>query len=316
MVDSCTQPGRIARPNRGDLLRRGARRDAAAPPVTPAMAPAPDYVPYDKRRLSYATTFDNRGQVIAIKTLEWLSGKLTLLRLIRQFERSGVPEGQAFWAKALATMGIDLTTPDEQIARIPADGPLVVVANHPHGLVDGMVLAELIGRVREDYKILTRSLLAGVDEVKRFMIPVPFPHEHDALQQNLEMRRQAMEHLAGGGVIVLFPSGVVASARSMFGPAIEAEWNPFTARMIQRSRATVLPVFFPGQNSRLYQMANRMSATLRQGLLIHEVVHALNRPQTPIVGSPIRPEDLGKWETDPRGLVRWLRDRTLSLQSA
>ncbi len=315
MVDSCTQPGRIARPDRSDLLRRGARMDAAVPPVPPDATASPGYVPYDKRRLSYATTFDNRGQAIAIKTLEWLSGKLTLLRLIRQFERSGVPEGQAFWAKALATMGIDLTTPAHQIARIPPEGPLVVVANHPHGLVDGMVLAELIGRVRQDYKILTRSLLAGVDEVKRFMIPVPFPHEHDALQQNLDMRRRAMDHLAGGGAIVLFPSGVVASSRSMFGPAIEADWNPFTARMIRRSRASVLPVYFPGQNSRLYQMANRVSATLRQGLLIHEVVHALNRPQNPVVGNLIRPEDMGNWETDPRGFMRWLRDQTLSLQS-
>jgi putative hemolysin len=310
MVDSFTQPDRLIRPDRGDPLM---------PPPRPAApgegaAPPPDYVPYDKRRLSYATTFDNSTQAATIKTMEWLTGKLTLLRLIRKFERSGVPEGQAFWAKALATMGITLLTPDAQIARIPRDGPLVVVANHPHGLVDGMVLAELIGRVREDYKILTRSLLASVDEVRRFMIPVPFPHEHDALQQNLEMRRRAMEHLAQGGAIVLFPSGVVASSRSMFGPAVEADWNPFTAKMIQRSRATVLPVFFPGQNSRLYQMANQVSATLRQGLLLHEVVHALNRPQNPVVGAPIRPEDMRDWGADPRGFVRWLRERTLALR--
>lgn len=310
MVDSCTQPGRVMR------LRRGHPVIYDAPPAAlPDAGPLPpDYVPYDKRRLSYATTFDNRRQAAAIKTMEWLTGKLTLLRLIRKFERSGVPEGQAFWAKALATMGIALTTPDDQVARIPREGPLVVVANHPHGLVDGMVLAELIGRVRQDYKILTRSLLAGVDEVRRFMIPVPFPHEHDALQQNLEMRRRAMAHLAAGGVIVLFPSGVVASSRSMFGPAVEADWNPFTAKMIQRSRATVLPVFFPGQNSRLYQMANQVSATLRQGLLLHEVVHALNRPQSPVVGAPIRPEEMLDWGSDPRGFVRWLRARTLALR--
>src|SRR6056297_256042 len=178
-------------------------------------------------------------------------------------------------------MGIDLVTPEEQIRRIPRNGPLVVVANHPHGLVDGMVLAALIGRVREDYKILTRTLLTGVEEVKRFMIPVPFQHEANALQQNLAMRERAMDHLAMGGVVVLFPSGVVAASQTLFGPAVEADWNPFTAKMIQRSGATVLPVFFPGQNSRWYQMANQISATLRQGLLIHEVVHVLNRSQAP-----------------------------------
>jgi len=274
----------------------------------------PSYVPYDKRKLSYATTFDGPMKVLSIKTLEWLTGKVTLLRLIRQFERSGVPEGQAFWPKALATMGISVATPASQIARIPREGPLVVVANHPHGLVDGMILAEIVGRVREDYKILTRSLLAGVDEVKRFMIPVPFQHEADAFQQNLTMRKRAMDHLALGGTIILFPSGVVAASRDFMGPAIEHEWNPFTAKMIQRSGATVLPVFFPGQNSRWYQIANQISPVLRQGLLIHEVVHALGRPQAPVVGEAIGAEATRDWVDDPRGFVRWLRSRTLALR--
>ena len=278
--------------------------------------PDGDYVPYDKRKLSYATTFDSPMRTFAIKTMEWTTGKWHLLRLIRKFEAAGVPEGQAFWPKALATMGISLTTPAAQIARVPATGPVIVVANHPHGLVDGMVLADLIGRVREDYKILTRSLLTGVEEIRQFTIPVPFPHEADALQQNLEMRKRAMEHLALGGVIVLFPSGVVATSQSMFGPAIEAEWNPFTAKLIQRSGATVLPVYFPGQNSRWYQIANQISATLRQGLLIHEVVHALNKPQKPVVGVPFDDAEIKDWNSNPRGFVTWLRERTLALKDA
>ena len=92
-----------------------------------------------------------------------------------------------------------------------------------------------------------------------------------------------MEHLANDGVIVIFPSGKVASSDTMMGPVVEREWNPFTAKMIQRSNATVVPVFFPGANSRLYQIANQISATLRQGLLIREVVIAMNKPQAPIV---------------------------------
>lgn len=279
----------------------------------PPAAAGSRYMPYDKRRLSYATTFDSGARAATIRTMEWMTGKLSLLRMIRRFEIDGVPEGQAFWPKALSVMGIRLDTPAEQIARIPREGPLVVVANHPHGLVDGMVLAALIGQVRTDYKILTRSLLTGVEEVKRFLIPVPFQHEDDALQQNLAMRQRAMDHLACGGVIVLFPAGVVAASRTLLGPAEEAEWNPFTAKMIQRSRAAVLPVFFPGQNSRWYQVANRVSATLRQGLLLHEVVHACGRPQRPVVGDPILPAATRDWGTDNRGFMRWLRGQTLAL---
>ena len=269
--------------------------------------------PYDKRNLSYAKTFTNPWSSAVIRTMEILTGRIKLLGLIRRFEAEGVVEGQGFWDRALKIMGIDLQTPVDQIANIPATGPVIIVANHPHGLVDGMVLAQLIGRVRTDYKILTRSLLTDVPEIKEFMIPVPFPHEEDALAQNLEMRRAAMSHLDQGGVIVLFPSGVVASSETMFGPAIEQEWNPFTAKMIQRSQAVVVPIRFTGQNSRWYQIANRVWAPLRQGLLLHEVVYSLNKPQAPIVGAPIDRAELAAWSANPRGFVAWLREKTLAL---
>ncbi|WP_298298122.1 lysophospholipid acyltransferase family protein [uncultured Litoreibacter sp.] len=275
----------------------------------------PEYVAYDRRNLSYANTFTNPFKRLAIQTLELFTGKLHLLYLIRKFERGGVQFGQGFWKDALDVMGIELQTPDQQLQRIPKTGPVIIVANHPHGLVDGMVLAETIGRVRTDYKILTRSLLTGVNAIDQFMIPVPFPHEEDALQQNLEMRRKAMEHLKDGGVIVLFPSGVVAASETWFGPAIEKEWNPFTAKMIQRSGAAVVPIFFPGQNSRAYQIANQISPTLRQGLLIYEVRHALYKPQAPVVGEPFDAEEVKQWSSNPRGFVAWLREQTLALKS-
>ncbi len=116
-------------------------------------------------------------------------------------------------------MGIDLLTPQDQIDNIPLDGPVVAVANHPHGLVDGMILADLIGRRRTDYKILTRALLTGIDEVAAsYMISVPFPHEPDAQRKSVEMRANAMAHLKEGGLISVFPSGVVASSDTLLGP--------------------------------------------------------------------------------------------------
>ena len=282
--------------------------DAGVRPVTSESAP------YDKRKVSYANTFTNPWKANTIRAMEWATGKIPLLRMVRRFERIGSVEGQAFWAQALGVMGIDLLTPMEQIANIPKDGPVIVVANHPHGLVDGMVLAHLIGQIRTDYKILTRSLLTGVKEVDQFMIPVPFPHEVDAREQSLEMRARAMDHLKQGGVIALFPSGVVASSETWWGPAVEQVWNPFTAKMVQRSGATVVPIYFPGQNSRVYQMANQVSATIRQGLLIHEVVHACRRPQKPVVGPAITPEEVKAFTGGQLEFVGWLREKTLALR--
>lgn len=272
-------------------------------------------VPYDRRKLSYANTFTNPFQRNTIKTLELLTGKLRLLRKVRQFEKMGIPFGQPFWSQALDLLGIELLTSEGEISRIPKKGPLVIVANHPHGLVDGMVLAELIGTVRTDYKILTRSLLTGVKQIDQFMIPVPFDHEENALQKSLEMRRVAMKHLENDGVLVLFPSGKVASSDTIFGSVVEGEWSPFTAKLIQKSNADVLPIFFPGSNSRMYQIANQISATLRQGLLIYEVVHAMNKPQKPVVGNLIKQDEISSWRRDPRGFMRWLRDTTIALGS-
>lgn len=277
-------------------------------------APAPASKPYDKRRLSYAGTFRNPVKANTIRTIEWMTGKLTLLRKIRDFERSGAPTGQPFWPKALDAMGIDITTPDAEVAQIPPTGPLVVVANHPHGLVDGMVMAELIGRVRTDYKILTRSLLTGIPEIAEFLIPVPFPHEDNSREMSLQMRADSMAHLKAGGVIVLFPAGKVAASETWFGPAVESEWNPFTAKMVIRSGATVLPIRFLGQNTRAYHIANKLSATLRQGLLLHEIRAALNKPQRPVIGAPILPAEVATWSHNPRGFLAWLRERTLTLQ--
>ena len=274
----------------------------------------PDYVPYKRHRLSYANTFTNPSKVLVIRVMEWVTGKVSLLRLIRQFEREGVVSGQAFFTRALQLMQIDVTTPEDQIARIPPTGPMIVVANHPHGLVDGLVLAELIGKVREDYKILTRSLLTGIPEIEKFMLPVAFPHEANSQRLNINMRKESMAHLKAGGVIILFAAGVVASSKTWFGPALEDEWNPFTAKMIQRSGATVVPIFFPGRNSRTYLIANLVSATIRQGLLLHEVVHSLKKPQAPIVGPSILPDEMDEWSKNPRGFMAWLRDKTLALK--
>ena len=271
--------------------------------------------PYDRRKLSYANTFTNPIQRNIIKSLEFLTGKLYLLRKVRQFEKMGIPVGQPFWKQALDLLGINLLTKQSEISKIPKEGSLVITANHPHGLVDGMVLAELIGKVRTDYKILTRSLLTGVKQIDQFMIPVPFDHEENALKKSLEMRKKAMDHLEKGGVVVVFPSGKVASSETMFGNVVEGEWNPFTAKLIQKSGANVLPIFFPGANSRIYQIANQISATLRQGLLIYEVVHAMNKPQKPLVGDLIKQNELSSWKNDPRGFMRWLRGKTLELGS-
>ncbi len=284
---------------------------APAPPVIERATPRV----YDRSALTYSNTFDSPVRRAIIKSIEWCTGKVHIIRMIREFERRGKYHGQAFWRGALDVMGIDLITPQAQLDRIPKTGPVVIVANHPHGMVDGMVFADLIGRVRTDYRILTRAFLTDIDgDAGAFLIPVPFPHEEDAQAKMVEMRKQSMAHLKEGGVIAVFPSGVVASSNSLFGPMVEDEWNLFTAKMIRLSGARVVPLFFPGANSRWYQMANQISATLRQGLLIHEIVKACGKPQKPIVGHPFDEGEVKERLKDQRACMAWMREQTLNLR--
>jgi putative hemolysin len=284
------------------------RQGRAAKPQSPVV--------YDRRSLTYANSFDSPMRAFVIRAMEWMTGKVTIVRRVREFERMGAPGGQAFWPATMKVMGIDLQTPQAQLDRIPTDGPVVFVANHPHGLVDGMILADLIGRRRNDYRILTRSLLTGIDEAAAsYMIPVPFPHQPDAQREMIRMRAQAMDHLANNGLIALFPSGVVATSETAFGPVVEAEWNVFTAKMIRKSGATIVPCHFQGTNSRAYQIANRLSPVLRQGLLLHEVVKSFDKPQAPIIGHAITPD---QWEgpiQSPRRFMADLRAHTLALKT-
>ncbi len=271
-------------------------------------------VVYDRASLSYASSFDSPARQALIRTVEWLTGKATVIRMVRAYERNGPASGQDFWTATLAAQGIKVLTPSDQIAQIPVKGPVVLVANHPHGMVDGMVLAELIGRRRSDYRILSRSLLTSLDpEASRFMISVPFPHQPDAQTRMIEMRRAAMDHLAQDGLVALFPSGVVANAPSILAPVVEADWNVFTAKMIRMSGATVVPCFFPGANSRAYQIANRISPLLRQSLLLHEVVRTRNTDFAPVIGKAIPFADMQSRIADPRALMAWLRSQTLAL---
>ena len=270
---------------------------------------------YDLNALTYSNSFDNPMKRALIRGIEWMTGKITIIRMIRQFEQVNPIEPSAFWAEALKVMGIRIGTPDAQVAHIPSTGPVVFVANHPHGMVDGMVLGALINRVRDDYKILTRSLLTDIDPIaSRYLIPVPFPHQSDAQEKMVEMRTRAMEELNAGGLIVVFPSGGVATSRTAFGPVIESDWNVFTAKIIRTTGATVVPCYFPGENSRAYQIANQVSATLRQSLLLREIVRSRNTRISPVIGPPLDPAFVTEQLKEPRRFMAWLRDHTLALK--
>ncbi len=266
----------------------------------------------EAKDLSYSNSFPSPQRHFVIRWVENLTGRITILRLAKKHQAEPPLPGN-FWQQAMTRMGIRTDISDEALAKIPKSGPLIIVANHPHGLVDGMVLCEIMSRVRPDFQIMTRAFLAKVPDINDRMLPVAFDHEDDAIKKNVQARKDALAHVQNGGCLILFPAGRVAHSETLFGEAIDGEWTNFLARLIIRGKAAVSPMFFHGQNSRMYLLAAKLSPTLRQALLMHEVARSLNTDMRPVVGDAIPFEEMEALGLPPKELAAHLREHTLNL---
>lgn len=266
----------------------------------------------EAKDLSYSNSFPSPKRHFVIRWVENLTGRITILKLAKKHQQEAPLPGN-FWQQAMNRMGINTDIGEQALAKIPKTGPLLVVANHPHGLVDGMVLCEILSEIRPDFKIMTRAFLAKVPDINDRMLPVAFDHEEDAIRKNVQARKDALSHVKDGGCLILFPAGRVAHSDTLFGEAVDGEWTNFLARLITRGKATVSPMFFHGQNSRAYLMAAKISPTFRQGLLMHEVVRSLNSDMRPIVGDAIPFEEIEALGLPPKEMAAHLRGHTLKL---
>jgi putative hemolysin len=171
---------------------------------------------------------------------------------------------------------------------IPTTGPTVVVANHPYGVLDGIVISWLVSKVRSDFVVLTNAVLTRAPEVQDFILPIDFSETEEARKTNLASRAAARTQLEKGGAVVVFPAGAISTAPDKLGlkPAVDACWQPFVSQLIQRSKAVVVPIWFGGQNSRLFQVASHVSASLRLPLIFHEVKSRIGASLPGVTGEP------------------------------
>lgn len=223
---------------------------------------------------TYAAPTDSKARRMVIRVVERMTGQPHLKRLYLEFQeqRDAGLEHDDFFAAGVKKLRLDLDYDEAKLMAAPKTGPLVVVANHPFGVLDGIVICHLMLKIRRDFRILTNSALYRIPEIYEWLLPVDFTETEEALDTNIRTRAEARRFLAGGGALVIFPSGGVATTPSALARrAVESEWKPLTARLILQGKAPVLPMFFHGQNSRLFQVASQFSMTLRLALIFREV---------------------------------------------
>jgi putative hemolysin len=227
--------------------------------------------------LTYASPRDPRWKRWTMRAIEDLSGRRALLPVYYRWRTEVAGKSPRMMGEALDMLGTRL-----QIASgvwpvaVPSGSPLVIIANHPFGIGDGVALLALAEQLGRPYRILINSDFLRVQEIRPHALPIDFSATTEAIETNLRTRREARRLLKNGVTMVVFPAGGVATAEQPFGKAEELPWKSFTARLIQLAEAAVLPVYFEGQNSALFHFVSRYSLTLRLALLVSEFRYCVN----------------------------------------
>jgi putative hemolysin len=267
----------------------------------------------DIDEISYASPGDPPLKRLIIRAIERASGQAELKRMYLERKNQPVP-GESFWEAAVRQLRLNIKFNAEALNEIPKQGPAIVVANHPFGVIDGLVACWLVARVRTDFKVLAHVLLTRAEEVKRFLLPIDFEETKAAIATNIKSRAEASAWLKRGGVLIVFPSGMVSTTPSLFAARAEdPDWKTFTARLIAQARAPIVPIFFDGQNSCLFQIASHLSMTLRLALLLKEAHDRIGTDIALRIGKRIPYEALAAIR-DRKKLMRVLRERTYLLK--
>ncbi|MBR9863827.1 MAG: acyltransferase [Rhodobacteraceae bacterium] len=262
--------------------------------------------------ISYASSVPSKAGQVVIRTVETLTGRNRLLRMAQGYD-SAVQRGEDFWQVIARSYGLRLDVIGGSLDNIPKTGPLIMIANHPYGILDGLVLGNILSQTRGDFRFMAHRVFCKSAELDRVILPINFDGTKQAVQENLATRKTALNYLGQGGAIGIFPGGTVSTAPRPFARPLDPRWRSFTAKLIAKTDATVVPVYFDGANSRLFQIASHLNYTLRMSLLINEFRRARKEPVRLVVGEPLKRSDLDVYSKDARGMMDFLRESTYSL---
>ena len=240
-----------------------------------------------KSKFTYAMPDDPLLKAIFIDSVERLGGKVHLEQtydyLLNKYDEV-CPD---FWLDGLKKMNMKVDYDESQLAKVPQDQPVVFLANHPYGVVDGTISAYLANKSRGFFRVMINSALCDDNILAPYFLPINFEPSKEAIQETIQSKKDAIQTLKEKGTVVVFPAGGVSVAPKGFGMAHDLEWKLFTAKLIQMSRATVVPLYFVGQNSRIFQFLSHVNSTLRKSMFLREVNRLRGKTIRVNIGDPI-----------------------------
>lgn len=264
------------------------------------------------REISYSHSAETRAGRAMIRVLENSTGRMRLIRRAEGYE-SEVAQGRDFWEVMVERYGLSLDVVAGSLDNVPKDGPVILIANHPYGILDGMMLGYILSKTRGDFRILANTVFRKAEDLNRIILPISFDTTKEALRENLAARKAALSYLGQGGAMGIFPGGTVSTGARPFSRPMDPGWRGFTARMIAKSDAQVVPLYFDGHTSRLFQVASHLHNTLRLGLLIKEFGKRVDTPVKVAIGEPISRDVIDPLAGDTKRLMDFLRKATYEL---
>tara|TARA_Y100000590_G_scaffold323965_1_gene367444 strand:+ start:1104 stop:1934 length:831 start_codon:yes stop_codon:yes gene_type:complete len=261
---------------------------------------------------TFATSEVNKIGQNFIKITELCTGKLALKKLYDQYILENNPP-ENFWHDAIKKLKLNLI-PYYSSSEIPKKGRLIVVANHAFGVADGVSICSIISKVRQDYKIITHKVLRQAEAVKEKIIPIDFSKTKEAIKNNIEARKLADQHLKKDGLIVIFPSGQIAT-KTKLGKNFKAndgDWKQFASKLAIRTESPILPMFFEGENSQLFHIANKIGQTFRYSLMMYELKRKIGHTIHLHIGDIIESQKI-KEIGDLKEITKFIRKKTYAL---
>ena len=272
----------------------------------------------DKLNFSYASKVEhNIAQRLVIKLIENLTGKRKLEKIYKDYSINNNNPSE-FWTDIVNLMEIKINDKSTKSLSIPESGPLMIIANHPFGIIDGLILCSITSKQRDDFKIMTHETLKFLPQLEKFILPVDFSNNKtNSIKSNLETARKAKQHLLNGGALITFPSGSVSIAKNVRSEAKDDDWKHFPAKLIQQTKTDVIPIYFDGKNGLLFHIfASKMkSQTLKYSSYIHETRKKIGKEIIIYSGSKINYDEISHIKSRQK-LTKYLKEITYSLKKS
>ena len=254
----------------------------------------PQFVDYlaEKPRLTYVHPKDSALRKWVIRHLEKALGRKKLEQVYWRLKESPF-DVTTFFARAMRVSGLHVEHQGLRPEQLKIKGPVIFLANHPFGIVDGMVACDLAAKMRGDFRILINSVLCQDTDLLQYFLPVDFEDTVKAKKTNILSKKLALDALSNNIPVIIFPSGMVSTAGKFgFGKVKDYPWTTFAAKLVRKSQATVIPIHFHGRNSRKFHVASHIAEPLRMGLLMHEALNKFGNQLNVTIGRPIEWQQL------------------------